>query len=43
MNVSAALRLFAVILFVLAAAGVAPFGASPIAVGLACWCGSTLV
>ncbi len=42
MNFSFALRVLATLFFLLALFGVAPFGLSPVALGLACWCGSTL-
>jgi hypothetical protein len=43
MNASALMRLVATICFVLAVFAVAPGGLSPVALGLALWCGSTLV
>ena len=41
MNANAILRLAAVVCFVLAVFGVAPFGLTPVALGLAFWCAST--
>lgn len=43
MNANSILRLVATICFVLAALGVQPGAYPMIAVGLALWCGSTLV
>lgn len=43
MNISVVMRLVATICFVLAVFGVAPGGLSPVALGLAFWCGSSLV
>lgn len=43
MTVQAVMRLIACICFVLTMFGVAPGGLSMIALGLALWCGSTLV
>lgn len=43
MNASAVLRLIATICFVLAALGVAPISPAMVPLGLALWCGSTLV
>lgn len=38
-----ALRIAATLCFLLAVFGVAPGGLNPVALGLALWCGSTLV
>ena len=43
MGVSRILRIIATICFALAAVGITPTGVSLIPVGLALWCGSTLV
>lgn len=43
MNTSAIMRLVATIVFVLALFGVAPGGYPMLPLGLALWCGSTLV
>jgi len=43
MNASAIMRLVATISFVLAMFGVAPGGITLVPLGLALWCGSTLV
>lgn len=43
MNTSAIMRLVATVCFVLAMFGVAPGGVGMVPLGLALWCGSTLV
>ena len=43
MNASVVMRLVATVCFVLAMFGVAPGGISPVPLGLALWCGSTLI
>jgi len=40
---STGLRVVATLCFLLAVFGVAPFGLTPIALGLACWCAASLV
>ena len=43
MNVSMVMRLVATVCFVLATFGVSPGGVAMVPLGLALWCGSTLV